>query len=506
MSRLTRNIIYNFCGQGLLLVLGFVAVKYVFKQLGEDALGIIYFSIALSALLSGALDMGLGATTVREISAHASDEPLYAADLLRTGSLFYWAAYITVAVGVYFLVPSLVTKWINLKTLDPAAAIPVLRILGIGTLLAFPRAFYTSILRGVQRMEFNNLIDVATGAFQQFGTIVILVRGGGLMHVAYWFGACFALGIAAYFLISSHFFSFRALVPGYSSEVVKRNFRYASRMASISILAMVHTQSDKAIVSRLLPLRVFGYYGLAYGAVSRGALMATSVSQAAFPSLSKLHKAGDQSGLAEQYRKLQDLLCFAMVPLFAAIPFAAVPLFTYMLNAEVARSLLLPVTFLCLGFYMNGTLTVPYYLSLAVGRPGITARSNFYALFCVLPMTFALVYLFGLSGAGFSWVFYHVFAYAYAIPRVCRECLGISTFSWYIHVLKVLFLVAVTYGAAWAVLSFVGGNSVLSLLLAYTIASTAFVTVAYLGMGVELRDSVRRLLVWGREGSPVIAL
>ncbi len=493
MSKLSRNILYNLVGQVLLLILGLVAVKYVFRQLGEDALGIIFFAAALSAVLSGVLEMGLGATTVREISAHASDQPLYIKDLLRTGSLFYWGAYIVLGAAVYWAAPLLVTKWINLRMLDPSAATLALRILGIAALTALPRAFYTSILRGLQRMEFNNLIDVATGALQQFGTIVILVLGGGLMHVAYWFGACFALGIAAYFVISAHFFSFRALVPGYSSEVVKRNFRYASRMASISILGMVHMQSDKAIVSKLLPLGELGYYGLAYSGISRSTLLTSAIAQAAFPSLSALFKKGDRLALLVQYRKLQDLLCFGTVPIFAAILFAAVPVFSYFLNAGAARLLLWPVAFLCVGFYMNGTLNVPYVFSLAVGRPDIAARLNFYALFCVLPVTFILVHSYGLAGAGFSWVFYHLFAYAYAVPRMCSACLGMPTRSWYFHVMKALVLTALTYGLAWIVLVVTVSRSNISLMVAYPLASLLFLAGAYLMVGEELRETITRL-------------
>ncbi len=105
-----------------------------------------------------------------------------------------------------------------------------------------------------------------------------------------------------------------------------------------------------------------------------------------------------------QYRKLQDLLCFGIVPVFAAIPFAVLPLFSYILNEEAAHLLLLPTTLLCVGFYMNGTMTVSHAFSLAVGKPGISARQNFYALFTVLPVTALLIYYLGLTGAGFRGV------------------------------------------------------------------------------------------------------
>ena len=75
MSRLSKNILYNFLGQGLVLVLGFVFVRYVLTRLGEDALGVLYFTIIVTALLYAALELGIGSTIVREVSSHLDDEP-----------------------------------------------------------------------------------------------------------------------------------------------------------------------------------------------------------------------------------------------------------------------------------------------------------------------------------------------------------------------------------------------------------------------------------------------
>jgi O-antigen/teichoic acid export membrane protein len=238
MPRLTRNIIYNLIGQGLLLVLGFVAVKYVFKELGEDALGIIYFTLMMNAVLVGVLDLGIFTTTVREVSVHFNDEPGYIGELIRTASLFCWSAYVLLAVAVYFGAPLLVEKWIYLKTMDPGTATHVMRVLGIGALIAFPRSLYTSLFRGLQRMEFNNIIDVGTTALQQLGVIVILAFGGKLflafggklLPVVYWLAASFGLGMLCYVLCAQRFFPWSALVPGFFTAVVRRNLRYSSNL------------------------------------------------------------------------------------------------------------------------------------------------------------------------------------------------------------------------------------------------------------------------------------
>jgi len=494
MSRLSKNVIYNLFGQGLLLVLSFISVKYIFKQLGEDALGIIYFTAMMNAVLCAVLEMGICSTTVREVSAHFKSEPNYIHDLIRTFSLFYWGAYVFLGVAIFFLAPVIVEKWINLKTMNTATAIYILRILGIASLAALPKSLYVSLFRGLQRMEFNNFIDVITTGLQQFGTILILALGGDLFFVVYWFASCYAFRIFIYVAISARFFSLRTLIPGYSFNVIKRNLGFASRMMSISILATINSQADKIIVSKLLPIGIVGYYGITYSIASKGQLVTGAVSQAAFPSFSALFKAGDRNGMMSQYQKLQDLLCYGIVLIFAAIPFAVIPLFSYMLNKDIARLLFLPTVLLCVGFYMNGTITIPYVFSLAVGKPGITVRMNFYALFVVLPVTGLLIYFFGLIGAGLSWVFYHIFAYSYGVPRICSQCLEIPVWKWYLHVLKIFALIILTYGVGWAFLELMGSYSIISLALAYTGATIVFLTCAYFMIGDELKNTLLQLL------------
>jgi hypothetical protein len=120
-------------------------------------------------------------------------------------------------------------------------------------------------------------------------------------------------------------------------------------------------------------------------------------------------------------------------------------------------------------------------------------RSNTYALFVVLPVTALLVYQFGIAGAGFSWVFYHLFTYAIMMPWICSQCLGMPVWKWYLQVFKVFVLAGLTYGGAWVFITSLGSSSILSLALGYIFASIAFVAAAYRLIGDELRDTLRRL-------------
>lgn len=481
---------YNIAGQGIVMILSFVSVKYIFKQLGEDTLGIIYFTQTVNTMIQVVLEMGINSTTVREVSACHNSEPEYITNLIRTFSLFYWVGFIISGIAVFFLAPVFVEHWINLKTMDSETAIHVLRILGIAAVISLPGGLYSSLLIGLQRMGITNIIGVSTLAVQQFGTIMILANSDSLFHVVYWYAGCYYLRTFVCMLVDGRFFAIKSFIPRYFHEVIKRNLKYSSRMMAITITATIHTQSDRLIISKLLPIGDVGYYGVAYNVVSKSTLLTGSVSGATFPSFSALFRSGNINGLMSQYRKLHDLVCFGIVPLFGAVLFALVPLFSYLLNNDVAYTLLLPSALLSLGFYMNGTLNIPYFVSLAMGRPDICARQNMYALFVVLPVTIIFIYFLGLTGAGLSWVFYHIFAYAYGARRMCRECLEMSIWKWYLHILKVLVLTGLTYGIAWLVLSLIGSHSILSLSIAYVLATIAFLIISYFLIGDELRGSV----------------
>ena len=494
ISRLSKNILYNLAGQGTILILGAGAAKFMFSRLGEEGLGLIYFAVMLSAVIVAVLDLGIGATTVREVSSNHLSKPVYVRDLVRTAGLFYWSAYGLIALATYLATPFLVKGWIHLKVIDPEVAIRALRILLIAALLSLPRSLYTSILRGLQRMEFNNLVDALAIALQQIGIILILYLGGNLFHVVYWFAGVACLAMLGYLFFVAVFFSPAILVPGYSGEVVRQNLGYSSRMMAISLLSMVHSQADKVIVSKLLPVGLLGVYMFSSSMANRMSLLTGAIAQGVFPSFSALFAGGNTKALKLQYVKFQDLVCFGTLPLFAALSFGARPVLAYLFNPDLAHKLLLPVILLSVGFYMNGTLTIPYMLSLAVGKPGIAARLNFYAIFTVLPVTLACVYWGGLVGAGFSWVFYNLFAYYYGVPRICSECLGMKPRVWYYHVLRIFLLAGATYGLALVAAHFFFERSVVALAVGYAAASAVFLAASYAWIGTDLRETILRHL------------
>jgi O-antigen/teichoic acid export membrane protein len=493
-SRLARNIAANLGGQLAVLVLGLVAAKLIFSGLGQEALGVVLFVLTFNLVLAGVLDFGVSSVTVREVAAHVEDDPGYVRDLVRTASSLYWATFAVSAGLLVLAAPWIATHWIHLQAMSPNSASDVMRVLGVAALTALPRALYVSLFRGLQRMAFNNGIDVAIGVFQQLGIVVIVVFGGGLFSVVLWLAATYGLQIVAYWLVLTRIMSPWALVPGWSGRVIRRNARFSAHMLSISWLAAVHTYADKLVVSKLLSVATFGWYAFATSIVARGALVTQAIGDAAYPSLSKLFNENNRPAMATQYRALQDLVCFATFPLYAGIAYLTLPLLSAVFDRQVAVVLLFPVAVLCLGYFMNGTLVMPYMYSLAVGKPQITSRLSLAAVFILVPVTLAGVARFGVAGASLGYLSYHLFFYAVAIPRYCRDCLQIRTSSWYFQTGRVAVAGAATYGLGWVVAWLTAGLATLALAIAFVVASLLFSILAIRLVDPGLRNAALAVL------------
>jgi O-antigen/teichoic acid export membrane protein len=474
-----------------------VAVRLIFRNLGEDALGVIYFTWALNSVLCGALEMGVSSTVVREVAVHRHDDPAHVNGLVRTASAIYWFLYLILAMGIFFAAPTLVHHWIQLTSMTPDLAVAAIRILGIAAVTVLPRSLYASILRGLEKMEINNTIDAALSIVQQAGVAVILFLRGDLLAVTWWLAGTMVFALTLYVVLSGRMYSWRPLRPGFSRTSVARTFKFTTHMALSSILSIVHIQADKTIVSRFMAIGELGYYGIGSQLVTRATLVTNSVAQAAYPSLAASIMQGDRTTALRKYHKLQDLVCVGIVPLFAGLVFSTVPLFSVLFNRQIALQMVLPIFWLSLGQYLNGSLTIPYLYSVADDRPDIAVRQNSAALFLTVPLTIWLTIRFGLSGAAFSWVAYHIFALSYGLPAMCRECLEMRPAVWYWSLSRVLLLAGSTYGIAWYVSVYYSLHT-LVFALSYISATIVFCLVAWQivdgGLRKSLRHQARQLL------------
>src|SRR5258708_39188264 len=103
--------------------------------------------------------------------------------------------------------------------------------------------------------------------------------------------------------------------PYFRRHILVRLRPFLSGMSGTSVILLLTTQLDKAILSRLLPLAMFGYYTLAWSAASNLLRFVSPVQQAFFPQLAGALARQDHSHLDELYHRKTQILVVLTGPL-----------------------------------------------------------------------------------------------------------------------------------------------------------------------------------------------
>lgn len=356
----SRNIVFGIGSQGLLLVLSLIATRFVFRDLGGEALGIISFSAVLTFLFIALSDMGLSLLITREVAAHRNSNNAYVEELVGAGVAVSWAAYLVSCVLVVELASWLVDHWLQVDVANRASATLALRLISASLLLAIPRAVYGAVLSGYERVDLLNIATLCSTAIQQSGLIVVLSVGGELFHVSMWFGISAALGMLPFLYFVYRVGGIGLLLPVWKIDVFVRNFRFMSLLFVNAFSGFLVAQVDRWIVSKFLSVSLMGYYAFIQGLVSKGTIVPGAIANAIFPSFSSRNMTALDRHSDAYYRKLQDFTYYVYLPVSAAAAMLGIVVIRLVFNEEVVdltwRALLLLSLPICNGYTYGSVL------------------------------------------------------------------------------------------------------------------------------------------------------
>lgn len=496
MSKLSRNILYNLTGQSLLLALSFVATRVTYRQLGDEALGLIYAGYMLNTVLVSALVAGLSRTVVREIAHNLKHNAPYVDALIRTANLLFWAAYALFVLFTWLLIPWIVEHWLNIHTMDITLAIRSMRMMMAGSLLGIVTPFYSAIAYGNENTGISNIADVTTAVLRQIGTLIVISLGADLFMTTAWIAFSFFVALPIYWVGLQRFVASKVLFSfGWSRQVLRESAGFASGMLLVSMTNVIQGQLDKIVISRLLPVGVFGYYTFASNTAQRAGAVRSAIGMAAMPSFSAQVATGDLDALRAQYFKVQDLLSIATVPLYALVAFSFPILLQLIFSPAVAASLGPTAALLVFATFLSSIISGAYNLAIAQGRSRLIAQTSLVALAISIPVSILLISWFGLAGAGFSLIVYWLYWFIDLMPRVYRQCLDLSSREWFGYLSRLLLATAATYGIGWAVLQTWNPSSIPAILISYMVATCVYAVVAYFLLSTASKQTLYRLLI-----------
>ena len=498
---LRNNIIANGIGRLWALLASVIFVPVYISYLGSEAYGFIVFQITLLASLQ-VLDAGLTSALSRELALRLADQsPEHrrggsVLNLVRTVEILSISTGALTGLALVLAAPLIATKWLKSGGLPTGEAVAAIRIMGAVIAVQWPSFAYQGALTGLQQQVKLNAIKVATSSLQAIGVVGVLAWVSATPR-AYFLWVLLAQAINSIWLRHLVWRSLPAppgAVPRFHWMEVTGVWHFAAGMAGITFLSAVLTQTDKIVLSKMVPLAEFGAYGVAFTVCSVLAMAANPVLTAAVPRFTVLIGASRTEELRNLYLTMCELVALMTVPAWTVLAFHAHQLMgLWMGQGKEADTIADLVQLLGAGSLANALVLLPYGLQIASGWTSLSVRKNVIAVALTIPALLFLVPRYGTVGAASIWFAINLGYVLFEIPIMHSRLLKGAALAWYTRAVCLPLLVAGGIGfASRALFSPAFGKLGMLLELVFWAAMTA---VALVGVLPTIRRAVVRAML-----------
>lgn len=407
MSNFRRNIAANLIGNIWNAGAQILFVPLYIHYMGLEAYGLIGFYTSLQLWLSMA-DFGLAPTLCRE-SARALGVAELAGYLRR---LFHTLDSLCLAIGgvIILLVGALAYPiahhWLNLDALDHDDVFASVAWMGVVIAGRWMTGFYRGGLLGLQRQMLLNGLQMTFTTLRCVGVLGVLMYYSTNIKDYFIYQAvvsvaeavCMRIAVSASLPKSTggRYFDF---------SLFKQQMEFAGGMTSLSILGVLLTQSDKMLLSRLLPLAEFSYYALAASIANALVMLASPIVNATYP---RLIQSLDQNRPEETmalYHRGTRLVAIATVPFaWAFLFFGKEIIFVWSNNVDLAAATAPLATILVAGSTLHALMHMPCFLQLAHAWTRLSVVVNTISLLVLVPAILVLVPRHGAMAAAYAWL------------------------------------------------------------------------------------------------------
>jgi len=436
MDLLKKNVTANFAGSIWQAIMSFIFVPLYIKFTGIESWGLIGIFFTLQ-VMSSLLDLGMSTTMNREMARLSAlkGREQEMRNLVRTLEILYWGIAAFVGITIVSLSPFIAHHWIKAGQLSPKTIEQAFLLMGMAIALQMPVGFYTGGLLGLQRQVLLNAINIFVGTLRGAGAGLILWLVSPTIQAYFlWQIIASIINIFLLTMFLKRRLSFGGNKAVFQKQLLKGVWKFAAGMSGISVMAIILTQMDKVILSRMLSLEMFGYYTLASSVAMSLGLIFSPVFSSVYPMFTQLVSIDDQDGLKRLYHKGCQFVSVLVLPAAVVIAlFSYEILLLWTQNPITADKTHLLVSILICGTAINGLMNLPYALQLAFGWTKLSFFKTLIAVILLVPLIIYMTMRYGAIGAASVWFILNMGMFFLEIPIMHRRLLRKEKWRWYLQ-------------------------------------------------------------------------
>ncbi|HQS60064.1 MAG TPA: flippase [Gallionellaceae bacterium] len=400
---LKRNTIWNLAGTGLPLLLGVVAIPYLYRHLGNEKIGILTLVWALIGYFS-LFDFGLGRALTQQVSAsRAAAQERHLPGLVKSGLLFTAGTGLAGGLLLAILSYPLGFDWLNVSRDLQQNVTHSLLIAALGIPLTTVTTGLRGILEAYEDFRQVNLLRLLLGA-SNFGLPMLSVMffGPSLIWVIV------SLVVARFAVMVAHLILVGRKFPtgwhqgAFNLTQLRQLFSFGAWMTVTNVIGPLMVMADRFIISAVLGANVVAFYSIPAEMITRVLILPAALTSALFPRLTAV-MANDPSEARRLYRKCLKVVIITLLPVCLIIALGSHYGLTLWLGKDFADKSWIIVMVMALGIFLNGIAHVPFAAVQATGNARATGLLHTFELFLYLPLLYFFLNNYGLTGAVVAW-------------------------------------------------------------------------------------------------------
>jgi O-antigen/teichoic acid export membrane protein len=373
------------------------------------------------------LDMGLTPTMARETARYnggASDAHMLRRLLRSLEGIFFGTAI----VGALVLIATsekIAHGWLQVQALPLHEVRFSIILMAVIVALRWVCGLYRGAVNGFERLLWLGSFNMAT-ATARFVLIVPLFLYFGAKPSTFFSYQLVVAVIELSVLVLKTY----SLLPKVGKDDVaewqwaplRDVIKFSLSIAFTSSIWVLVTQTDKLVLSKLLPLSDYAYFTLAVLVASGVMMVSGPISGALLPRLTNLSARGNDRELLELYRKATQMVNIIAMPAALVLAcFAEQVLWSWTGNADIANRAAPVLMLYAVGNGIMALAAFPYYLQFAKGDLKLHLIGNALFVALLIPGLIWATSRFGAIGAGYVWLTANVAYFLCWVPKIHRR-------------------------------------------------------------------------------------
>lgn len=435
---LKTNILATYASQIYVTLVGIVVVPLYLRYMGAEAYGLVGFFAMLQAWFN-LLDLGLTPTVARETARFrggALDAVGYRQFVRALQGIFLVVAVVGGAV-LFACAPLIGVNWLRAEHLPTAQVNLALQLMGLAVALRWMCGLYRGVISGSERLVWLSAFNAAIATLRFVCVLPLLMYVNATPEA--FFG--YQLGVAVLELGGLMLLARRLLpqLPAGQRLVwhwapLKPMLKFSLTIAFTSSVWVLVTQTDKLLLSKILPLADYGYFSVAVLVASGISILGGPISSAILPRMSRLQAEGKEAELIALYRQATRMVAVVTAP--AALVLACFPaqvLWAWTGNAELVTKSAPVLTLYAVGYGILAVSAFPYYLQYAKGNLRLHLIGNIGFVGLLIPSVVWAATHHGMTGAGWAWLVSNAIYLFLWTPLVHRQFAPGMHARWLLH-------------------------------------------------------------------------